>query len=142
MKDDDVGRSCDAKREAIPISGIAVNPAKRPKRTVSAGIACALLRSLLLLHPSPCGRAGTYQTGSRFFTGKNEPTGVTYEVPAIARMVSAVVPSALNAAKRTRDNAKTNAARPKLICLRMSASELLTRVQDRADRLKDVMAIT
>jgi len=111
-------------REAISISGIAVNPAKRPKRTVSAGIAYAL-RRLLLLHPLPCGRAGTYQTGSRFFTGKNEPTGVTYEVPAIARIVSAVVPSALNAANRIRDNAKTNAARPKLICLRMSASEFV-----------------
>src|SRR6516225_8828794 len=111
-------------REAISISGIAVNPAKRPKRTVSAGIACALLRRLLLLHPLPCGRAGTYQTGSRFFTGKNEPTGVTYD-PAIARIVSAVVPSALNAANRIRDNAKTNAARPKLICLRMSASKFV-----------------
>src|SRR3974390_3025747 len=87
-------------------------------------------------------RPGTYQTGSRFFTGKNEPTEATFGVPALARMVSAVVPSALNAAKRISDNAKTNAARPKLICLRMSASELLTQVQDWADHLKDVMAIT
>jgi len=70
-------------------------------------------------------RPETYQTGSRFFTGKNESTGAMYGVPALARMVSAVVPSALNAAKRISDNAKTNAARPKLICLRMSASEFV-----------------
>jgi hypothetical protein len=71
----------------------------------------------------------SYQTGSSGLTGKNGAAEVAFEPPNFGRMLSLVVPSTLDAAKRIIANAKANAATAKLAFLLMSASRRWTAQQ-------------
>jgi hypothetical protein len=71
----------------------------------------------------------SYQTGSSGLTGKNGSAEVAFEPPNFGRMLSLVVPSTLDAAKRIIANAKANAATVKLAFLLMSASRRWTAEQ-------------
>ena len=59
----------------------------------------------------------SYQTGSSGLTGKNGAAEVAFEPPNFGRMLSLVVPSTLDAAKRIIANAKASAATAKLAFL-------------------------